>query len=211
MAKIAVHNLKGEQIEEMEVSDKVFALSANNDLLHQAYVAISANQRAAIAHTKDKSERAGSGKKPFRQKGTGNARQGQKRNPLMRGGGIAFGPTNERNFSKDINKKMKQKAVLIALSEKVRSNTLVVVDSLEIEQKKTKSFAQALENMKVAGSALVSFANEEKENGLYTRNIASAQNILTKDINVFDMLNNKYLIMSKQSVAFLEEKFQPKK
>lgn len=211
MAKIAVHNLKGELVEEMEISDSVFALPANNDLLHQAYVAISANQRFAIAHTKDKSERAGSGKKPFRQKGTGNARQGQKRNPLMRGGGVAFGPTSDRNFSKDINKKMKQKAVRIALSEKVRSNTLLIVDSLELAEKKTKSFAQALKNMKITGSALVSFANEEKEIGLYTRNIASAENILTKDINVFDMLNSKYLIMSKQSVAFLEEKFQPKK
>jgi large subunit ribosomal protein L4 len=211
MAKIAVHNLKGEKVEEIEISDTIFALPANNDLLHQVFVAMSANQRFSIAHTKDKSERSGSGKKPFRQKGTGNARQGQKRNPVMKGGGIAFGPTSDRNFSKDVNKKMKQKAVKIALSEKVRSEMLIVIDNFSFAEKKTKSFATALSDMKIKGSTLVSFDSSEKEVEKISRNIPAVENILTKDLNVMDMLNNKYLILSKQSIAFLEEKFQEKK
>lgn len=211
MAKIAVHNLEGKKVEDMEVSDAVFAVEANNELLHQVYVAISANQRASIAHTKTKGERAGSGKKPFRQKGTGNARQGQKRNPVMRGGGVAFGPRNERNFHKDINKKMKQKAVRIALSEKLRSNTLVIVDEIKFAEAKTKSFAAALKKLNIKGKALIGFSPTEKEMAIYSRNIANIENTHTKDLNVFDMLNRKYLVISKDSVRYLEEKFQESK
>lgn len=211
MAKIAVHNLEGKQVEEMEVSDVVFGTPANNELLHQVFVTISGNQRFAIAHTKDKSEVAGSGKKPFRQKGTGNARQGQKRNPVMAGGGVAFGPTSDRNFKKDINKKMKKKAVRIALSEKLRNNLLVVVDALTFEKPKTKDFAKALENLKVKGSVLIGFDQNEKDLALYSRNLKKVENIMTKDLNVFDMLNSKYLVMSKESVKYLEEKFQESK
>jgi len=208
MAKIAVHNLEGKKLEDLEISDDVFAVKANNDLLHQVYVAISANQRFSIAHTKDKSERSGSGKKPFKQKGTGSARQGQKRNPVMRGGGIAFGPTSDRNFSKDINKKMKQKAVKIALSEKVRSNTLVVVDSLKLKDTKTKAFANALKNLKLTGTILIGFDQAEKGTQLASRNLPKVENILTKDLNVFDMLNSKYVLLSKDSVRYLEDKFK---
>lgn len=208
MATIAVHNLEGKKLEDIEISDDVFAVKANNDLLHQVYVAIAANQRFSIAHTKDKSERSGSGKKPFKQKGTGSARQGQKRNPVMRGGGIAFGPTSDRNFSKDINKKMKQKAVKIALSEKVRANTLIIVDALKLKETKTKEFAAALKNLKLTGRILVGFDQVEKGAQLASRNLPKVENILTKDLNVFDMLNNKYVLLSKDSVRYLEDKFK---
>ena len=207
MAKIAVHNLEGKKVEDMEVSDAVFAVKSNNDLLHQVYLAISGNQRVAIAHTKTKGERAGSGKKPFRQKGTGNARQGQKRNPVMRGGGVAFGPRSERNFQKDVNKKMKQKAVMIALSEKLRSETLIVVDEMKFAKAKTKAFSEALTKLKVKGKALIGFAEKEKALSLYSRNLKNVENVPTKDLNVFDMLNHKYVVMSKESVKYLEEKF----
>lgn len=207
MAKIAVHNLEGKKVEDLELSDSVFGVEANNELLHQVYVAISANQRVAIAHTKTKGERAGSGKKPFRQKGTGNARQGQKRNPVMRGGGVAFGPRSDRNFHKDVNKKMKQKAVKIALSEKLRAGTLVVVDEIKFAKAKTKSFAEALKKLNVKGKALIGFSETEKELALYSRNIANIENTPTKDLNVFDMLNHKYVVISKDSVKYLEEKF----
>lgn len=207
MTKIAVHNLEGKKVEEMEVSDAVFAAKANNDLLHQVFVTIAANKRFSIADTKDKSERSGSGKKPFRQKGTGSARQGQKRNPVMRGGGIAFGPTSDRNFSKDINKKMKQKAVMIALSEKVRSNALIVVDAFKLKNEKTKEFSQALKNLNLKGSILIGFGQEEKEMQKFSRNIEKVENILTKNLNVFELLNHKSLLISKESVKYLEEKF----
>jgi large subunit ribosomal protein L4 len=211
MATIAVHNQEGKKIEDLTVSDAVFAVKANNELLHQVFMVIAGNQRNPIAHTKDKSEVAGSGKKPFKQKGTGSARQGQKRNPVMKGGGVAFGPTNERNFKRDLNKKMKQKAVMIALSEKLRSGTLIAVDSLLVEKAKTKEFAAVVKNLKLAGKVLVSFSDAEKKVSLITRNLKNISNIETKDLNVMDLLNNKYLLVSKASIAFLEEKFAGKK
>lgn len=205
--KISVHNLEGKKLEDMEISDVVFDVKANNELLHQAFVAIASNKRFSIADTKDKSERSGSGKKPFRQKGTGSARQGQKRNPVMRGGGIAFGPTSDRNFSKDINKKMKQKAVMIALSEKVRAGSLIVIDDFKLKNEKTKEFAIALNKLKLEGSILVSYDQEERSMQRFSRNIEKVGNIMTRNLNVFDLLNYKAVILSKNSIKYLEEKF----
>ncbi|EKE25516.1 MAG: ribosomal protein L4 RplD [uncultured bacterium] len=208
MATIAIHNQEGKKIEDLSVSDGVFGVAANNELLHQVFMVMSGNQRSPIAHTKDKSEVAGSGKKPFKQKGTGSARQGQKRNPVMKGGGVAFGPTSDRNFKRDLNKKMKQKAVIIALSEKLRNGTLIALDSLTVKESKTKAFAEILKNLEIKGRVLVAFAQEEQATTLVSRNIPKALNTMTKDLNVMDLLNNKYLLLSKQSIAYLEEKFQ---
>ena len=210
MAKISVHNLEGKKVEEMEVSDSVFALPKNDDLLHQVFVAISGNRRFSIAHTKDRSERAGSGKKPWKQKGTGNARVGEKRKPVWRKGGVAFGPTKDRNFSKDVNKKMKQKAVLIALSEKIRSNDLVVISDLEIKSKKTKEFANALSSLNISGKTLIGFEDSEKGMRAYSRNIENITNVFTKNLNVYDLLNNKTLVLSKSSIKYIEDKNQGK-
>ncbi len=207
MAKVTVYNTTGKKVEDMELSDNVFGQKSNNDLLHQVYVAISANRRQVLAHTKGVGERAGSGKKPWRQKGTGNARVGQKRNPIWRGGGISMGPTSDRNFSKDVNKKMRQKAVMVALSEKVRSGNLIVVDKLILNEKKTKEFAQVLKNLKVSGKVLVAFEETERELMKASRNIETVKNISTKNLNVFDMLNSKNILVSLASVKLLEEKF----
>lgn len=207
MATIAIHNQEGKKIEDLEVKDAVFGAAANDELLHQVFMVIAGNQRNPIAHTKDKSEVAGSGKKPFKQKGTGSARQGQKRNPVMRGGGVAFGPTNERNFKRDLNKKMKQKAVVIAISEKLRSGTLIAIDSLAVAKAKTQEFDKILKNLKLSGKVLVSFSEEEKKTSIISRNLKNISNIETKDLNVMDLLNNKFLLLSKTSIAFLEEKF----
>jgi len=204
--KISVHNLTGEKVEDIELNDLIFALPSNDDLLHQAYVAIASNMRVAIAHTKDRSERSGSGIKPWRQKGTGNARVGERRNPVWRKGGVAFGPTSDRNFSKNINKKMKQKAVLIALSEKIRKQELIVVSDLNIKEKKTKEFAKALNNLKVSGKALIGFADEERDVRVYSRNIVNVKNVLVKNLNVYDLLNNKTLILSKSSIEYIQTK-----
>ena len=207
MATIAIHNQEGKKIEDLSISDAVFGVKANDELLHQVFMVIAGNQRNPIAHTKDKSEVAGSGKKPFKQKGTGSARQGQKRNPVMRGGGVAFGPTNERNYKRDLNKKMKQKAVVIAISEKLRAGTLIAIDSLVVAKSKTSEFDQILKNLKLTGKVLVSLSETEKGTSLISRNLKSVNNIETKDLNVMDLLNNKFLLMSKASIAFLEEKF----
>ncbi|HEX8973936.1 MAG TPA: 50S ribosomal protein L4 [Patescibacteria group bacterium] len=207
MATIAVQNLEGKKVEDLTVSDAVFGVKANDALLHQVYMVIAGNQRNPIAHTKDKSEVSGSGKKPFRQKGTGNARQGQKRNPVMAGGGVAFGPTSDRNFKRDVNKKMKQKAVKIALSEKLRSGSLIAVESLIVRETKTKSFAQALKSLKISGKVLMTFSEGEKAMSLYSRNLAKVENIMAKDLNVYDLLNHKYVLLSKESIKYIEEKF----
>ncbi len=207
MAKVTVYNTTGKKVEDMELSDNVFGQKSNNDLLHQVYVAISANRRNVLAHTKGVGERAGSGKKPWRQKGTGNARVGQKRNPIWRGGGISFGPTSDRNFSKDVNKKMRQKAVVVALSEKLRAGNLIVVDKLDLNEKKTKEFAAVLKNLKVSGKVLVAFEETERELMKASRNIEEVKNISTKNLNVFDMLNFKNILVSVASIKLLEEKF----
>lgn len=208
MATIAIHNQEGKKIEDLTISDNVFAVPANNELLHQVFMVISGNQRNPIAHTKDKSEVAGTGKKPFKQKGTGSARQGQKRNPVMKGGGVAFGPTNERNFKRDLNKKMKQKAVKIAISEKLRSESLIAIDTLIVQDSKTKKFAEIISKLNIKGKVLVALSEKEKKTSMISRNIKNIVNIETKDLNVMDLLNNKYLLMSKDSIAFLETKFK---
>ena len=207
MPKAIVYNLSGKKIEDINLSDNVFSVPKNDALLHQVYVAQFANKRTVIAHTKNRGERKGTGKKPWKQKGTGNARVGSRRTPVWRGGGVVFGPTKDRNFKKKINKKMNQKAVRIALSEKARSRNLIIVDEMKLKEKKTKEFAKALANLKIKGSALVGLASQEKDLYLYSRNISKVNPIPTSHLNVFDILNNKYLILSKGSVKFLEEKY----
>jgi large subunit ribosomal protein L4 len=205
--KVSVYNLSGKKAGDLELSDAVFGVKGNDALLHQVYVAQAGNKRVAIAHTKGISERAGSGKKPWAQKGTGRARTGSVRNPIWRKGGVTFGPTKDRNFKKKVNKKMGRKGVMIALSEKARAKNLVVIDEMKLADKKTKDFAKALENLKIKGSVLIGFSGGEAEWRLYSRNIDKADNILTGSLNVFDILNHKYLLLTKESVKFLEEKF----
>lgn len=208
MPKIAVYNLEGKKVSDIELSSEVFGLSKNDELLHQAYVAIESNQRQVLAHTKDRGERSGSGKKPWKQKGTGNARVGSVRTPVWRKGGIIFGPTKDRNFKKDINKKMMRKAILLALSAKLKSEGIIVLEKIELAEKKTKKFAEIIKNLKIKGSALIGFSKKESELRLYSRNLKKISNTLTSDLNVFDIMNYKNLILSKESIKYLEEKYK---
>ncbi len=208
MPKAAVYNLEGKKTEDMSLSEEVFGLPMNNELLHQACVTIQANQRKVLAHTKDRGERAGSGRKPWKQKGTGNARVGSVRTPVWRKGGIIFGPTKERNFKKKINKKMMKKAILIALSAKLKSKNILVLEKIELSEKKTRKFAEIFKNLKIKGSALIGFSAKEKDCQLYSRNLKRVINISTSNLNVFDIMNNKNLILSKESVKYLEEKYK---
>ncbi|MDR3559285.1 MAG: 50S ribosomal protein L4 [Candidatus Pacebacteria bacterium] len=205
--KLKVYDKEGKELEEMIVSDAVFGLPANDALVHQVFVSILANNRQVLAHTKTRGERAGSGIKPWRQKGTGRARVGSVRTPVWRKGGVVFGPRNDRNFDKKVNKKMNSKAIATVLSGKVKDNELIVVDKLELAEKKTKEMAKIFNNLKVKGKTLVAFSGEEKDLRLVSRNIIKTENILTDQLNVADMLNNKNLVMSKESVKFLEKKY----
>jgi large subunit ribosomal protein L4 len=206
MIKVPVYNKEGDKVEEIELSDDVFGLEANHALLHQAYVILSGNTRRPTAHTKDRSERSGSGRKPWKQKGTGRARAGSLRSPLWRKGGITFGPTNEKNYIRELNAKMRKKAVSLALSEKVRANTIVVVNTYDFDTLKTARFAQMIKKLDIKGSILAGFVSEEKDVRRTSRNIQNIQDVLVSDVSVKELLDNKYVLMSKASVAVLEKR-----
>lgn len=207
MAKITIQNLKGEKVGELELLDAVFGLPANDSLVHQVFVSMSGNRRQVIAHAKDRGERAGSGKKPWKQKGTGRARSGSVRSPIWRGGGVTFGPTKDRNFKSKINKKMSQKALKIVLSGKVADNSLIVLDELALTEKKTKQAASGLKKLGISGSILVGFSEKEKDFQLFFQNIEGVSNIPVEGLNVYDMLMRKNLVLSKDAVKYLEKKY----
>ena len=208
MTKIKVYNLEGKEMEDLKLDDSVFGVPANNDLVHQVYVSLSANRRQILADTKTRGERAGSGIKPWRQKGTGRARVGSVRSPIWRKGGVIFGPTSERNFKKKINKKMNAKAIAITLSGKVRDNQLLVVDSLVLKERKTKKIPETLKNLKLKGSVLIGLYQKETETSLACRNMPNVMSISSRQLNVLEILNNKNLIISKESVKLLENKLK---
>lgn len=207
MPTVSVHNLEGKKTGDLKLSDTVFGVPKNDSLLHQVYSSQYSNQRVVLAHTKNRGERTGSGKKPWRQKGTGNARVGSRRTPVWRKGGVVFGPTKFRNFKQKINKKMNQKALIVALSEKFKAKNLIVIDEMKLKEKKTKEFAKAMKNLKIKGSALIGLAEKEKDMYLCSRNIPKISPVPVGIISVFDILNNKYLVLSKDSVKFLEKKY----
>ena len=208
MIKFPVYNLKGEKIKDIELSDSVFGLPANDALLHQVYVSQYANRRQVVAHTKDRAERAGSGRKPWRQKGTGRARVGSVRSPIWRKGGVIFGPTKDRNFKKNIPKKMNRKALAVAFSRKLADKEIVVIDNLKLKEVKTKIMSKALESLKLKGSILVGFCKDEKKSKKASRNIPKVENIDVENLNVFDILNHKYLVISEEGIKFLESKYK---
>lgn len=207
MPTIKIHNLEGKETGELKLSEKVFALPMNDELVHQVYVAIYANKRQVLAHTKTRGERAGSGIKPWRQKGTGRARVGSVRTPVWRKGGVVFGPTNERNFKQKVNQKMKEKAIKIVLSGKLGNGDIIVVDKFDFKDKKTKEFAKTLKSLKADKGSLIAFSDSEKDLRKLSRNIEKVENLMVNQLNVFDMLNKKNLVLSVESAKYLEEKY----
>ncbi len=206
-----VYNQDGQEIEELELSEEIFGLKLNKDLIHQAVVAQMANSREAIAHVKDRSEVRGGGKKPWRQKGTGRARHGSIRSPIWRGGGVTFGPTKERNFSKKINKKMRQKALLMVLSSKAKDNELVILDDLKLNSPKTKEMAGIMKNLEKAKkdikrSSLVALVKKNENIVKAIKNIPKMGAIGINNLNVVDVLKYKYLIMNKEGINELKVK-----
>ena len=207
MTKLDVYNIEGKKDGDIELNDAVFGVEKNDALVHQVYVAQAANRRSGSAHTKSRSDRRGGGKKPWKQKGTGNARTGSIRNPIWRGGGVTFGPLNTRNFKKSINTKMKRKALLVALSEKVRGDKIRVVDSLNVADNKTKIVANMITGMNLDKSIAIGFSVDESSSYIAARNINRVNAIETNQLNVFDVLNSEYLILSKDSVKQLTNKY----
>lgn len=211
MIKFPVYNLKGEKVKDAQLSENIFGLKKNDALLHQIYVSQYANRRQVIAHTKDRAERAGTGKKPWKQKGTGRARVGSVRTPVWRKGGVVFGPTNERNFKKDIPKKMGQRALALVLSGKVKDKEFVLVDSLLLEEVKTKHMKEAIKNLKIKGSILIGFSENEKGSSKASRNLNKVSVVDVRNLNILEALNHKHLLMSEEGLKVLEGKYKPKK
>ncbi len=207
MIKLDVYNIEGKKESDIELNDTVFGVEKNDALVHQVYVAQAANRRSGSAHTKSRSDRRGGGKKPWKQKGTGNARTGSIRNPIWRGGGVTFGPLNTRNFKKSINAKMKRKALLVALSEKVRGDKVRVVDSLNVADNKTKVIANMITNMNIDKSMIIGFSVNESGSYIAARNINKVNAMETGQLNVFDLLNSEYLVLSKDSIKQLTNKY----
>jgi large subunit ribosomal protein L4 len=211
--KIKVYNQSVEAIKDLELADKIFGVKANNELLHQAVIAQMANARQVLAHTKDRSEVRGGGKKPWKQKGTGRARSGSSRSPIWIGGGVTFGPTKDRNFKKKINQKMKQKALFMAFSDKLATNSLVIVDNLEFGEYKTKKFNEMLTsfeknvlNNERRNILIVNEAKEEKAK-YSSRNLQGVKILNLENINLVDLLNYKNLLLTESVVNILTDRY----
>jgi large subunit ribosomal protein L4 len=205
--KVEVKNLEGKVVEELDLNPGVFAVEINEELLHQVYVGQYANKRRVTAHTKTRGEIKGSTKKPWKQKGTGRARTGDVKNPIWRKGGTVFGPRKDRNYSQKINKKVARLAVKMALSAKVQSGDLVVVDSYELKDIKTALMAKAVEKLGLKNNILFAFEEGARKYARATGNLAESRNIDIELLNVFDILNAKQLVLSKEGVKFLEQKY----
>lgn len=208
MPSITVKNLQGKAVEEVKLDAALFDLPKNDALVHQVYVILSGNLRNPIAHTKDRAERAGSGKKPWKQKGTGRARAGSVRSPLWKKGGVTFGPTKERNFVRSVSRKMRQKAVLVALSEKLRAGKLVVVDTVVLKEQKTKFFAQALQALAITPKrVVVSLVGDECGEARFMRNIPKLSIAHHPDLNVKELLDHEFILMTKAALLDLDRRF----
>jgi len=211
--KIKVYNQSAETVKDLELTSKIFGVKPSNELLHQAVVTQMANARQVLAHTKDRSEVSGGGKKPWKQKGTGRARVGSSRSPIWIGGGVTFGPTKDRNFKKKINQKMKQKALFMALSDKLITNSLIILDNLEFAEYKTKQFNTLLTSLekKVLDNTrrdilIINEAKEEKAK--YSgRNLKGVKIINLENINLVDLLNYKNLLLTEAVVNILTERY----
>ncbi|MDE6743643.1 MAG: 50S ribosomal protein L4 [Lachnospiraceae bacterium] len=203
MAKVSVVNMEGKEVGTIDLSDEIFGVEINEHLVHLAVVQQLANKRQGTQKAKTRSEVSGGGRKPWRQKGTGHARQGSIRAPQWKGGGVVFAPV-PRDYSFKMNKKEKRAALKSALTSKVQDQKLIVVDELKMDEIKTKAFVQILKNIKAEKALVV--LNEKDDNVILSaRNIPDAKTALTNTINVYDVMNAGTVVLTKAAVATIEE------
>ena len=203
MAKVSVYNMDGKEVGTIDLNDAVFGVEVNEHLVHMAVVQQLANNRQGTQKAKTRSEVSGGGRKPWRQKGTGHARQGSTRSPQWTGGGVVFAPT-PRDYSFKMNKKEKRAALKSALTSRVQENKLIVVDELKLNEIKTKAFAQVLKNLEVE-KALVVLNDNDVNVVASAKNIPTVKTASTSTINVFDVLKYNTVILTKDAVATIEE------
>ena len=203
MATVSVVNMEGKEVGTIDLSDAVFGAKINEHLVHLAVVQQLANNRQGTQKAKTRSEVSGGGRKPWRQKGTGHARQGSTRAPQWTGGGVVFAPV-PRDYSLKMNKKEKQAALRSVLTDKVQNNKLIVVDELKMDEIKTKKFVEVLTNIK-AEKALVVLGEKDKNVMCSARNIEGTKTALPETINVYDIMKAGTLVLTKDAVAKIEE------
>ncbi|MBQ7920521.1 MAG: 50S ribosomal protein L4 [Lachnospiraceae bacterium] len=203
MANVSVFNMEGKEVGTIELNDAVFGVEVNEHLVHMAVVQQLANNRQGTQKAKTRSEVSGGGRKPWRQKGTGHARQGSTRSPQWTGGGVVFAPV-PRDYSFKMNKKEKRAALKSALTSKVQAAKIVVVDELKFDEIKTKNFATVMNNLKV-NKGLVVLAENDASVVLSARNMADVDTTLVNAINVYDVMKANTLVLTKDAVAKIEE------
>ena len=219
---IKTYNQKAEALGERQVNEKVFALKVNESLIHQAMVAQTSNERQVLAHTKDRSEVRGGGRKPWAQKGTGRARAGSSSSPIWKGGGVTFGPTSDRNFKKGLNKKMKRNALCMVLSDRATSERMFILDKFDIKDFKTKevdSIMQGFEKLaakndkdakKLKRSFLIINDGSDEKLKYSTKNLQGIKMINLNNINIVDLLKYSNLLITEKSVEALEKVYTSK-
>ena len=206
MSKIDILNLTGEKVKDIKLNDNVWGIKPNDPVLHNALVLSMANARQASASTKTRSEIRGGGRKPWRQKGTGNARQGSIRSPQWRGGGVVFGPTPNKNYTKKQNKKERRLALLSALSYKVMDKELIVLENLKFETNKTKEMINILTSLNILNNKVLVVVAELEENVcLASRNLANVVLISAEEINVLDIVGTDVMVITEEALKYVEE------
>ena len=203
MANVSVYNMEGKEVGTLELNDAVFGVEVNEHLVHLAVVAQLANKRQGTQKAKTRSEVSGGGRKPWRQKGTGHARQGSTRSPQWKGGGVVFAPT-PRDYTIRLNKKEKRAALKSALTSRVQDNKFIVVDEFKFDEIKTKKFQNVMDNLKVS-KALVVLGDNDQNTVLSARNIAGVKTAQAGTINVYDILKYSTVVATKAAVATIEE------
>ena len=206
MSKLDILNLNGEKVKEINLKDNIWNIEPNNNVLHDAIVLTLASRRQGTHKVKTRSEVSGGGRKPWRQKGTGNARQGSIRAPQWRGGGIVFGPTPDRNYTKKMNRKERRLALKSALTYKAREKELILVDNIKFETNKTKEMMLLLNKLDLVNEKILLVINELDENiCLASRNIGNIKVVLPEEVNTYDVVNADKMLLTESSLQKLEE------
>ena len=206
MSKLELKNLNGEKVKDIKLNDNVFGIEPNDVVLHDAIVLAMANERQGTHSTKTRAEVSGGGRKPWRQKGTGNARQGSIRATQWRGGGIVFGPTPNKNYKKKMNKKERRLALLSALSYKVKDDELFVVEDIKFSTSKTKEMVNVLKTFKIDTNKVLVVINELDDNiCLAARNLANVKVVVPEEVNSFDLVSADNMIITSDALKKLEE------
>ncbi len=204
MANVSVYNMEGKEVGKIDLNDAIFGVEVNEHLVHLAVVQQLANNRQGTQKAKTRSEVRGGGRKPWRQKGTGHARQGSTRAPQWTGGGVVFAPV-PRDYSFKMNQKEKRAALMSALTDKVQAGKLIVLDELKMDEFKTKKFAEVMTNLKATRKALVVVADNDAKVVKSANNLPEVKTALTNTINVYDVVNAQTLVLTKDAVEKIEE------